>query len=1260
MPFFVNNPARPHRHYLLLGLLALIVSAALLSARLTLGQAPQSRPSVRVAANSSEGLINALWQANQQSVLDIYLMAGTYNLDSIYPPAPISADLRIFAEGGPAIIRLAHAGPDSASWRITSGAVVALHGLHFVSAEGIGRALINEGALSVSDSFFTSEGGEGGGISNSGTLALARTRFNQTIYRATNTAGGAVANSGQLMAQCTRFENSLAAQGGAIFNSGQAEITSSLFRNNVANGGGAIFNVGGQVLVGDSYFANPPRLELLYRAADTISEGVEIRDQRLIAPTAENTAACSAPPVPAGPSDLAILGDTLKLEEADYQALLAEAQQDGQTRIIVEVRLTTPYKTDFGLSNVAAQSQRASIKTAQAGLLRTVAGSAVVVNAQYQFMPYLALTVDAGALRALAYAVGVISIEPDRIAEKELAQSTPLVGAPNVWAAGYTGAGWTVAVIDDGVSKTHPFLTGKVVSEACYASDCTITIGDGAATPCTNCSHGTHVAGIAVGTNANFSGVAKNANLIAVRVFASDGNAAFSDINLALERVYALRTTYNIAAVNMSLAVPRDYHLSHCDSAYASTKTAIDNLRAAGIATIIASGNYADKNGPPYTNGIAAPACISTAVSVGATTKTDTLAIYSQGGALLSLLAPGDAITSSVLSGGYQSQNGTSMAAPHVAGAWALLRQFNSSNSVSTWLATLQSSGVALYDARNATTKSRIQVDAALGISAPNNLISSGILQTVAPIAYSQNINGSTVSASDPDLSCLSAPRDYVNTVWYRFVPTAFSNLALDTALSGYDTVLGVYTGVEGAMTLLACSDDDGALTTSRVLLAVNAGTTYHLMIAKKGAVPVTAATTLRLNANFQPLDNDLYESAKLVGRLPANFAQAVETATETATDPAMCVSGRVHTIWYRFTAPYNAPLVIDTEGSGYDTVLGAYTGQPGGFLQLACNDDIGGGIKQSRITLNVSAGSTYYFMVAKWGGVPLSAPNTARLNIGFASSAAISVTNTNDSGAGSLRQALTDANANGNFSVITFNIAGGGNQVITPSTPLPVITQPIYIDGYTQPGSQAAAFNQTATLRILINGASAGANQHGLVVNAHNSTVRGLAIYNFGGAGLVVNNLNALVEGCYLGTNGTSALPNLNGIVVNGLNATIGGESIASRNLISGNSQSGVVITAGGAALFGNYIGTDSSGTADLGNGADGITVSNAPLLRLGGWHRALYNVISGNNGYGLYGLLADSHQAALLGNTFGQNPAETISIANSKGNRRIDILRR
>ena len=408
--------------------------------------------------------------------------------------------------------------------------------------------------------------------------------------------------------------------------------------------------------------------------------------------------------------------------------------QDGVARVIVELRLPGGAPTPEGLLSSAAAItvQRNDIASARRQLLARLAGRSHRVVHEFATVPLIALEVGAdGLLELEASSFFVRRIVEDTVNAPTLPQSVPLTGTDRAWTQGFDGTGTVVAIVDTGVEATHPFLSGKVVEEACYSSTTSRSttvcpngqspqFGAGAAAPCPlgGCWHGTHVAGIAAGAGATFSGMAKGAQIMAVQVFSrftqgSDCNnsppcllAWTSDIIAGLERVYALRGTRNIAAANLSLGGGQ--FTAACDSD--PTKDIIDNLRAAGIATAIAAGNGGS------TNSISSPGCVSSAISVGATTKSDAVASFSNVSSFTSLFAPGESIQSSVTGGGFGFASGTSMATPHVTGAWAVLKQAAPTATVSQVLSALQTTGVAVTDSRSggSVTKPRIQVDRAL------------------------------------------------------------------------------------------------------------------------------------------------------------------------------------------------------------------------------------------------------------------------------------------------------------------------------------------------------------------------------------------------------------------------------------------------------------------------------------------------------------------------------------------------------------------
>ncbi len=265
-------------------------------------------------------------------------------------------------------------------------------------------------------------------------------------------------------------------------------------------------------------------------------------------------------------------------------------------------------------------------------------------------------------------------------------------------------------------------------------------------------------------------------------------------------------------------------------------------------------------------------------------------------------------------------------------------------------------------------------------------------------------------------------------------------------------------------------------------------------------------------------------------------------------------------------------------------------------------------------------------------------------------------VTNTNDSGPGSLRQAIESANANLGLDVIAFNISGRskGPHTIQPLTPLPHITDTVIIDGYTQPGAAPATDDTPATLLIELDGINViGLHwDSGLNIDAGNSTVRGLVINRFGDVGIHIQDQGGnIIEGNYIGTDVTGTMNRGNfqgGVRIwDAPNNTIGGTTPEARNVISGNNGYAVGILLPGATankVQGNFIGTDVTGTADLGNSNHGVFIYEAASSNTIGPG----NVIVGNGGagIGINGIGATGNQ--IVGNFIGTDVTGTISLGN------------
>jgi serine protease len=399
------------------------------------------------------------------------------------------------------------------------------------------------------------------------------------------------------------------------------------------------------------------------------------------------------------------------------------AQERGFVRVIVQFdRPASVAQIRPDAAGIGAL--RAAVATAQDAIISSHFGSVTSPTSGpgfdrgltlFETTPGFAVNVTPAELDQLAADPRVRVINFDRAVPPTLIESVPLVGMPQAYNLGATGQGQIVAVLDTGAQLNHEFLAGKIVAEACFSAanggagagrvslcpnGAPTQVGSGASnaeTPqCINgntniCEHGTHVAGIAAGFNTNFqageppNGVAKSANLFPIQVFTRFDLPADcpppdappcvrtfgSDQIRALDYIF---THINIgggtvASANMSLGgggTP-----AFCDSE--PQKPAIDNLRSAGVLVAIAAGNDG------FRTQVGFPGCISTAVTVSSTTKADVVSSFSNMSGAVDLLAPGTSILSSIpivppSPTAYASFNGTSMAAPHVAGAIAAIR----------------------------------------------------------------------------------------------------------------------------------------------------------------------------------------------------------------------------------------------------------------------------------------------------------------------------------------------------------------------------------------------------------------------------------------------------------------------------------------------------------------------------------------------------------------------------------------------------------
>ena len=563
----------------------------------------------------------------------------------------------------------------------------------------------------------------------------------------------------------------------------------------------------------------------------------------------------------------------------------------------------------------------------------------------YQNLPYAVYTVDEAGEASLKDDPNVAAVFPVTYSRPLLYSSIPTIGGNTTTgfsdgSTNYTGDGYTVAVLDTGVESNHTMLNGKVVAEACFNTNysapgfitesrcpggATSSTAAGSAADCDpavweGCGHGTGVASIAAGVttpvtdgggfNEVLSGVAKDASILGINVFSKVTSveacgdtdpcvlSLSSDQFAALDYIISLASAGTLpsplAAVNMSLGsvVNSTDSQAVCDAdpSVQPINTAAGTLKGYGVATIISAGNSGDQAGQE--NKIGTPGCAANAIAVAATNRAgDTIASYSNNGPLTDLLAPGgdsgDLMLLAQPGDAFTESAGTSMAAPIVAGAFAVLREKHPNASVDALLGLLQTTGVNVTDARAGYTvgaKKRINLATALtqsgypeisNFAGPSGTVNEGAgITLTADVADATScslnngvgtvvITGGSISVVVPGAASYTLTCSNV----YNDTDAATLNFTLNPAPTVPGIVSQQYDEANGTFTLAwaPSSDDDGVAeyrvflngqlveslpntATSYTFYNILAGSTY---VAEVRAVDVLGAISSAATASF-------------------------------------------------------------------------------------------------------------------------------------------------------------------------------------------------------------------------------------------------------------------------------------------------------------------------------------------------------------------------------------------------------------------------
>ncbi|MBL9200636.1 MAG: S8 family serine peptidase [Opitutaceae bacterium] len=572
------------------------------------------------------------------------------------------------------------------------------------------------------------------------------------------------------------------------------------------------------------------------------------------------------------------------------------------------------------------------------------------------------------------------------------------IGAATAWDVRTDASGIIVAVIDSGVRLDHPDIVSNLWRNARevpgngidddgngYIDDINgINAITRSGNPGDDHGHGSHVAGIigAAGNNGTgIAGVAWRVQIMPLKFLrGTTGTGATSDAITCID--YAIAQGAHI--INASYGAVATGGVPQFIGAEFE---AIRRARDAGIIFVAAAGN--ESSDTDIVGSYPASYRLENIVSVGNSGARDEISPSSNfGSGSVELFAPGsDILSLSHTAQLYITRSGTSMAAPHVSGALALLKaQFPADTYRQLVNRVLRTVDTPAPLAGRSQTGGRLNLDRALRSTdnRPFNDSFANRARLNGTNAAVRSVNtGATVEAGEPAIGGLAG----LGSLWWEWRAPTTASVRLSTSGSGYDTLLGVFTGSAiGALTPVAANDNDTGLVTSRVEFTAQAGVTYQIAVASK-----TGGSGLTLLELGSIPANDNFAAAELLtGRAAVVKATNAQTTLEPG-EPSIRNRTGGKSLWYRWTAPAAGRFQVALSSDGFDPLLAVYTGSALNALSLVGASDDGdaeaGGTSAATdavVTFTASAGTTYYIQAdgaARAGAPPASARFALTIN---------------------------------------------------------------------------------------------------------------------------------------------------------------------------------------------------------------------------------------------------------------------------------------